>query len=63
MEAFWFTPLESPSVYAGYGGNEKYQLPIEAGVKALPFLTGFMKNTTASRNNFGVGGVSGAETL
>jgi len=40
-----FTPLESPSIYAGYGGNGKYQLPIEGGVKALPFLTGFTLNS------------------
>ena len=36
-----FTPLESPSIYAGDGGNRKHQLLIEGGVKALPFLTGF----------------------
>ena len=38
---FMFTPLESPSIYAGGGGNRKRQLLIEGGVKALPFLTGF----------------------
>jgi hypothetical protein len=36
-----FTPLESPSIYAGDSGNRKHQLFIEGGVKALPFLTGF----------------------
>jgi hypothetical protein len=36
-----FTPLESPNIYAGDGGNRKHQLLIEGGVKALPFLTGF----------------------
>ena len=36
-----FTPLESPSIYAGDGGNRKHQLLIEGGVKTLPFLTGF----------------------
>jgi hypothetical protein len=36
-----FTPLESPSIYAGDGGNRKHQLLIEGGVKALPFQTGF----------------------
>jgi len=35
-----FTPLESPSIYAGDGGNRKHQLLIEGGVKPLPFLTG-----------------------
>jgi hypothetical protein len=38
-----FTPLESHSTYAGDGGNGKYQLVIEGGVKALLFLTGFTK--------------------
>jgi len=38
-----FTPLESPSIYAGDGENRKHQLLIEGGVKALPFLTGFTK--------------------
>jgi hypothetical protein len=38
-----FTPLESPSIYAGAGegGNRKHQLLIEGGVKLLAFLTGF----------------------
>jgi hypothetical protein len=31
-----FTPLESPSIYAGDGRNRKHQLSIEGGVKALP---------------------------
>jgi len=35
-----FTPLKSHSPYAGDGGNGKYQLVIEGGVKALLFLTG-----------------------
>jgi hypothetical protein len=39
--AFLFTPLESPSIYAGDVRNRKPQLLIEDGVKALPFLTGF----------------------
>ena len=37
-----FTPLESPSIYAGDGRNRKHQLLIEGGVKPLPFLTGFI---------------------
>ncbi len=49
-----FTPLESPSIYAGDGentckSNKEHQLLIEGGVKALPFLTGFIlskKNRT-----------------
>ena len=36
-----FTPLESPSIYAGDSRNRKHQLLIEGGVKAQPFLTGF----------------------
>jgi hypothetical protein len=36
-----FTPLESPSIYAGGGRNRKHQIFNEGGVKALPFLTGF----------------------
>jgi hypothetical protein len=36
-----FTPLESPSIYAGACGNRKHQLLLEGGVKALTFLTGF----------------------
>jgi len=36
-----FTPLESPSIYAGSGRNRKDQIFNEGGVKALPFLTGF----------------------
>ncbi len=35
-----FTPLESPIIYAGDGGNRKHQLIMEGGVQALPFLTG-----------------------
>jgi len=35
-----FTPLESPSIFAGDGGNRKHQLLIEGRVKALSFLTG-----------------------
>jgi len=35
-----FTPLESPSIHAGDGGNRKHQLLIEDGIKVLPFLTG-----------------------
>jgi len=35
-----FTPLESPSIYAGDGGRRNYQPLIKGGVKALPFLTG-----------------------
>ena len=38
-----FTPLESPSIYAGDGGNRKHQLLIEGEVKALPFQTGFVQ--------------------
>jgi len=38
-----FTPLESPSIYAGDGGNRKHQLLIEDGVKAPPLLTGFTR--------------------
>ncbi|MDO9124646.1 MAG: serine hydrolase, partial [Deltaproteobacteria bacterium] len=37
-----FTPLESPSIYAGDGRNRKHQLLIKGGVKALAFLTGFI---------------------
>jgi hypothetical protein len=36
-----FTPLESPSIYAGNAIKRRHQLLIEAGVKALSFLTGF----------------------
>ena len=36
-----FTPLESPSIYAGDGRNRKHQLLIKGGVKALLFLMGF----------------------
>jgi hypothetical protein len=38
-----FTPLESPSVYAGGGRIRKHQLLDEGRVKTLPFLTGFTK--------------------
>ena len=41
---YFFTPLESPSIYAGDGGNRKHQLLIEGGVKTLPFLTGFIQS-------------------
>jgi hypothetical protein len=41
LGCYIFTPLESPSIYAGDGGNRKHQFLIEDGVKALPFLTGF----------------------
>ena len=41
MRVFSFTPLESPSIYAGDGGNRKHQLLIEGRVKTLPFLMGF----------------------
>jgi len=37
-----FTPLESPSIYAGDGRNRKHQLLMKGGVKALAFLTGFI---------------------
>jgi hypothetical protein len=37
-----FTLLESPGIYAGDGGNRKYQLLVEGGVKAPPFPTGFI---------------------
>jgi hypothetical protein len=40
--AFSFTPLESPSIYAGDVRNRKPQLLIEDGLKTLPFLTGFI---------------------
>ena len=36
-----FTPLESPSIYAGDGRNGKHQILIKGGVKALLFLMGF----------------------
>jgi len=36
-----FTPLENPRIYTGDVRNIKYQLLVEGGVKALPFLTGF----------------------
>jgi hypothetical protein len=36
-----FTPLESPSIYAGDAINRKYQILVEGEVKALCFLTGF----------------------
>jgi hypothetical protein len=36
-----FTPLESPSIYAGDDRIRKHQLLIEGRVKALTFLTGF----------------------
>jgi len=36
-----FTPLESPGIYAVDYINRKHQLPIEGGVKAPSFLTGF----------------------
>jgi len=36
-----FTPLESPSIYAGDSRNREHQLLIEGGVIAQPFLTGF----------------------
>ena len=39
-----FTPLESPSIYAGDGGNRKHQLLIEGGVKPLPLLPGFTQS-------------------
>jgi hypothetical protein len=45
-----FTPLESSSIYAGAGGNRKYQLLIEGGVKALPFLTGFTLHSCPNHN-------------
>jgi len=35
-----FTPLESPSIYAGDGRNRKHQLLIKGGIKALLFLMG-----------------------
>jgi hypothetical protein len=41
-----FTPLESPSIYAGDGRNRKHQLLIEGRVKALLFLTGFTEHGT-----------------
>ena len=37
-----FTPLESPSIYAEDGRNRNHQLLIGGGVKAPPFLTGFV---------------------
>jgi len=40
----FFTPLESPIIYAGDGGDRKHQLLIEGWVKALPFLTGFIRS-------------------
>ena len=43
-----FTPLESPSIYAGDGRNRKHQFLIEGGVKALPFLTGFTWASSAA---------------
>jgi L-lactate utilization protein LutB len=45
---FSFTPLESPSIYAGDAGNRKPQLLIEEGVKTLPILTGFTSLGTDS---------------
>jgi GTP-binding protein len=36
-----FTPLESPSIYAGGGGNRKHQFLIESRVKTPRLLTGF----------------------
>jgi hypothetical protein len=36
-----FTPLESPSIYAGDGEKRKQKLLIEGRFKTLPFLTGF----------------------
>ena len=45
---FSFTPLESPSIYAGDAGNRKHQPLIEGGVKTLPFLTGFTPLATDS---------------
>ena len=46
-----FTPLESPSIYAGDGGNRKHQLLIEDGVKAPPLLTGFTRFCRLSNSN------------
>jgi len=40
-EGITFTPLESPGIYAVDYINRKHQLPIEGGVKAPSFLTGF----------------------
>jgi L-lactate dehydrogenase complex protein LldG len=45
---FSFTPLESPSIYAGDAGNRKHQLLIEDSLKALPSLTGFTPLATDS---------------
>jgi hypothetical protein len=38
-----FTPLESPSIYAGDDGNKKHQFLFDGMVKTLPFLTGFIQ--------------------
>ena len=35
-----FTPLESPSIYAGDAINRKHQILVEVEVKAQCFLTG-----------------------
>ena len=43
-----FTPLESPTIYVGDGGNRKHQLLIEGMVKAMPFLTGFTQRVILS---------------
>jgi len=42
QEKIIFTPLESPSINVKDDRNRKHQILIEGGVKALPFLTGFI---------------------
>jgi hypothetical protein len=49
-----FTPLESPSIYAGYVRNRKHQFLIEGRVKALPFLTGFNRSFRGFQDYCGV---------
>jgi hypothetical protein len=39
--SYFFTPLESPGIYAGDAINRQHQLFIKEGVKAPSFLTGF----------------------
>jgi len=50
----FFTPLESPSIYAGDGRNRKHQLLIEGGVKVPPPLTGFTETEEYSNLMGGV---------